>query len=107
MIALVRAGRRPDEPSKQFEANAQTIRNWVQQADRDDGLRQDGLTSAEREELRRLHREKRQLRLEREILAKATARVSHGRPVRSQRRIRIREGESAHRRRLVACYARI
>ncbi len=33
----------------------------------------DGLTSAEREELRRLKRENRQLRLEREILAKAAA----------------------------------
>jgi transposase len=73
MIALVRAGRTPDELSKQFEPNAQTIRNWVQQADRDDGLRQDELTSAEREELRRLRRENRQLKLEREILAKATA----------------------------------
>mgnify|MGYP003290719147 CR=1 FL=1 len=73
MIALVRAGRTPEELSKQFEPHAQTIRNWVQQADRDDGLRQDGLTSAEREELGRLRRENRQLKLEREILAKATA----------------------------------
>lgn len=73
MIALVRAGRTPDELSKPFEPNAQAIRNWVQQADRDDWLRQDGLTSAEREELGRLRRENRQLKLEREILAKATA----------------------------------
>ena len=49
------------------------IRNWVAQADRDDGLRSDGLTSHEREELRRLRRENRQLRQEREILAKAAA----------------------------------
>jgi transposase len=73
MIALVRAGRTPDELSKQFEPNAQTIRNWLRQADRDEGLRQDGLTSTEREELGRLRRENRQLKLEREILAKATA----------------------------------
>jgi transposase len=72
-IALVRAGRTPDELSKQFEPNAQTIRNWLRQADRDEGLRQDGLTSTEREELGRLRRENRQLKLEREILAKATA----------------------------------
>jgi transposase len=43
----------------------------VRQADRDDGRRQDGPTSAEREELTRLRRENRQLRQERDILAKA------------------------------------
>ena len=43
------------------------------QADRDDGQRHDGLTSAEREELRKLRRENRQLREERESLAKAAA----------------------------------
>jgi transposase-like protein len=43
------------------------------QADRDEGRRQDGLTSAEREELTRLRRENRQLRQERDILAKAAA----------------------------------
>ena len=39
------------------EPSAQSIRNWVVQADRDDGRRADGLTSTEREELRRLQRE--------------------------------------------------
>jgi transposase len=73
MIALVRAGRTPGELSKEFEPNAQTIRNWVAQVERDEGTRHDGLTSAEREELVRLRRENRQLKLEREILAKATA----------------------------------
>jgi transposase len=47
------------------------IRNWVRQADRDQGPREDGLTSSELEELRRLRRENRQLREEREILKKA------------------------------------
>jgi transposase-like protein len=41
--------------------------------DRDEGRRQDGATSAEREELTRLRRENRQLRQERDILAKAAA----------------------------------
>ena len=73
MVELVRAGRNPEELAKEFEPTAESIRNWVKQADRDEGRRDDGLTSAEREELRRLRRENRQLRLEREILAKAAA----------------------------------
>ena len=70
---MVRAGRTPEELEKQFEPRAQTIRTWVSQADRDSGKRQEGLTSAEREELTRLRREHRQLTLERDILAKAAA----------------------------------
>jgi len=73
IIELVRAGRTPAELAQEFEPTAQTISNWVAQADRDDGQRHDGLTSAEREELRKLGRENRQLREEREILAKAAA----------------------------------
>ena len=73
MVELVRTGRTAEELSREFEPSAQSIRNWVQQADRDEGRRQDGLTSPEREELGRLRRENRQLKLEREILAKAAA----------------------------------
>lgn len=73
LIQLVRAGRTPEELSKQYEPSAQTIRNWLTQADRDEGRRQDGLTTAEREELRSLRRENRRLREEREILKKAAA----------------------------------
>ena len=43
------------------------------QADLDAGRRSDGLTTEKREEIRRLRRENRQLRQEREILAKAAA----------------------------------
>ena len=73
MVELVRSGRTPEELAKEFEPSAQAIRNWVSQADRDEGRRADGLTTAEREELRRLRREIRQLKIEREILAKAAA----------------------------------
>jgi transposase len=68
MIELVRAGRSPEELAEEFEPSAQTIRNWVKQADVDGGVRSDGLTSSEREELRQLRREVKQLKVEREIL---------------------------------------
>ena len=73
MIDLVRVGRTPESLSREFEPTAQTIHNWVRQADRDEGRRDDGATSAEREELRRLRRDNKRLRQEREILAKAAA----------------------------------
>ena len=73
MVDLVRAGRSPEELAKEFEPTSKSIRDWVAQADRDEGRRADGLTSAEREELVRLRREVKQLKLEREILSKAAA----------------------------------
>jgi transposase len=73
MVELVRSGKTPEALAKDFEPTAQTIRNWVAQADLDEGRRSDGLTTAEREELTRLKRENRQLREEREILKKAAA----------------------------------
>ena len=73
IVELVRAGESPEKLAKRFEPSGQTIRNWVAQADRDEGRRSDGLTSEEREELRRLRRENRQLLEEREILKKAAA----------------------------------
>jgi transposase len=73
MVELVRAGRTPEDLAREYEPSAQAIRNWVAQADRDQGKRHDGLTSAEKEELARLRREVRTLREERAILAKAAA----------------------------------
>ena len=73
LVELVRAGRTPEELSREFEPTAQSIWNWVRQAERDEGVRKDGLTSEEREELRRLRREVRVLREEKEILRKAAA----------------------------------
>lgn len=71
MVALVRSGRTPESLSREFEPSAQTIHIWVRQADLDQGRRTDNLTSAEREELRRLRRENKQLKIEREILKEA------------------------------------
>ncbi len=73
MVDLVRSGRTPEELAREFEPSAQAIRNWVKQSDLDDGRRNDGMTTEERAELRRLRREVKSLRLEREILSKAAA----------------------------------
>src|SRR4030088_2967113 len=72
-VERVRAGRNAEELAREFQTTATSIRNWVAQADRDEGRRADGLTTAERQELVRLRRENRQLKLEREILSKAAA----------------------------------
>ena len=57
LVDLVRSGRRPEELAKEFEPSAESIRSWVKQADRDEGVSKDGLTTEEKEELRRLRRE--------------------------------------------------
>jgi transposase len=73
MVELVHAGRRPEELAREFEPTAQSIRNWVSQSERKTAGSNGAVTSAEREELHRLRRENRQLRLEREILSKVAA----------------------------------
>ena len=73
IVEMVRAGRSPYKLSQEFEPTAVTIRSWVKQADLDEGRRTDGLTTDERDELVKLRRENKRLRLEREILAKAAA----------------------------------
>ncbi len=62
MVELVRSGRSPEELSGEFEPSAQSIWNWVRQAERETGVRLDGLTTDEKEELRRLRREGERLR---------------------------------------------
>ena len=73
MVELVRSGRSPGQLAREFEPTEQTIRNWVARAEAEDGRRPGALTSGEREELRRLRKENRQLKREREILSKAAA----------------------------------
>lgn len=73
IVALARTGRTPSELAEEFEPSEQTIRNWIFQAEHNDGVQAEGASSAEREELRRLRKENRRLKQERDILAKAAA----------------------------------
>ncbi len=76
MVELARAGRTPAELAREFDVTAQTIANWVGaaggQASRSQ-VTKGALSGDEREELARLRRQLRQVQMERDILAKATA----------------------------------
>lgn len=73
IVELARNGRSVASLAREFEPTVATITKWVRQAERDTGLRTDGLSSTEKEELSRLRRENRRLQQERDILAKAAA----------------------------------
>jgi len=73
-IRLIRSsGKSMAQIARELEVTTETLRQWMKQADIDDGLRHDGLTTEETEEVRRLRREIKTLREEREILVKAAA----------------------------------
>ena len=70
LVELHRVGGRSiPSLSREFGPSPWTIALWVKQTDRGDG----GLTTSEREELTRLRREIKRVKMEREILAKAAA----------------------------------
>jgi transposase len=73
-VELVRSsGQSIPQNANELGVSPQSPRNWVKQTQLDSGERRYGLTSGEREELRRLRRENRRLTQEREILKAAAA----------------------------------
>ena len=74
IVELCRRGDRSvGQVARDFDLTETAVREWVKQADIDDGTRSDGLTTAEREELSALRRENRRLREDVEVLKRATA----------------------------------
>ena len=76
MVELVRAGKRPAELAKEFGCHVTSILNWVRMADDANGvvpIQSGALNVAERQELVELRRKLRQVQMERDLLAKATA----------------------------------
>lgn len=68
------SGLKCPEAARNLGIASSTLRGWVEQADIDDGNGPEGaLTTEEREELRRLRREVKDLRMQRDFLKKATA----------------------------------
>lgn len=73
-IRLMRSSGKPiAQIARELDITSETLRIWRKQADIDDGLRHDGLTTEETDEVRQLRREVKRLREEREILLKAAA----------------------------------
>jgi transposase len=72
-VRLVRSGTPVSTVAKDLGVNDQTLRNWLRQHDIDNGRRNDGLTTEEREELFRLRRRVKVLEEEKQILLKASA----------------------------------
>ena len=72
VVELVRStGKTVGQVARELDLTENAVREWIKRADLDAGRRTDGLTSSERDELRRLLRQVRDLEEEREILRKA------------------------------------
>jgi len=71
---VIEEGKTIAQVARDLDLTESSLRNWVEQARADRGNGKPGvLTTEEREELRRLRKENRELRMEREILKKAAA----------------------------------
>jgi transposase len=79
-VQMLRAGRTPRELAESLGVSEQTLRNWRRQDQVDRRQRDDGLTTDEREELRRLRRENVRLRQERDLLKRAAMAGPAGHP---------------------------
>jgi transposase len=73
-VELARLGEQPIAVlARQLSISESCLRNWMAQADADDGGNNSRLTTAEKKELTQLRREKRRLEMENEILKRAAA----------------------------------
>ena len=71
---VLREGRTVGQVARDLDLTESSLRNWVKQAQVDSGKGARGsLTTAEQEELRQLRREIRRVKMERDILKRATA----------------------------------
>ena len=73
IVELFKGGRSIKSIADEYGMARRTVASYVKQDGLDTGVRSDGLTSAERDELVRLRRENKRLQLEAEILSKAAA----------------------------------
>jgi len=74
VVALVRQpGKTVGSVAREMDLTETAVREWVRQAERDEGKRADGLTTAERAEVAQLRKELREAREERDILKRAVA----------------------------------
>ena len=72
VVELIRTtGKSVGQVARELDLTETAVRQWVRQAELDAGRRSDGLTTVERDELRRLRRQVHDLEEEREILRKA------------------------------------
>ena len=73
-VRMVRETENLAKVARDLDLTESSLRNWVRQAEIDEGRGAEGtLTTDEREELRRLRRENRTLEMERDFLKKAAA----------------------------------
>lgn len=77
IVALVHSGRKPKELAQEFGCHASSIHDWVSKAATPAIPTTAPLSPAEREELIKLRKQLKQVQMERDILAKATAWFAH------------------------------